>query len=314
MRAVFFGTPSFSLPSLRALLRDGIEVSLICTRPARRSGRGRVLQPTPVETAGEELGIPVIAPERLDSASVAEISKVDADVFVVVAYGRLIPAELLYMPRLRVVNLHPSLLPRHRGPSPVATAILKGDECTGVSVMLLDEGMDTGPLLALSEKVRICRDTWADELTDRLFSLGAEMLPGVLDGWSRGDINAEEQDESLATVTKLIRKSDGEVDWSASAGLIERMNRAYHPWPGTYTFWKGEILKLISVEVDGTVSGCDANGAGVVAVSDVGELTVWTGDGKSVLVKRLQMSGRKAVEGREFLRGYSSIVGARLGR
>ena len=182
MRAICFGTPNAAIASFRALLGAGIDVPMICTRPARRAGRGRIIAPSPVEIFGNGLGIPVITPRALDAEAVATIRGIEADVYVVVAYGRFIPGELLSVPRLGVVNVHPSLLPKHRGPSPVATAILENDESTGVSIMLLDEGMDTGPILAQSESVSISSDVRCDALTEHLFDLGAEMLP---DGFAR---------------------------------------------------------------------------------------------------------------------------------
>ena len=182
MKAVFFGTPNYSTPSIRALLDADIDVPLVCTRPVRRAGRGRLKTPTPVAIFAEELGIPVITPDGLDANAVSEISRAEADVYVVVAYGRFIPTELLVQPRIGVVNLHPSLLPKHRGPSPVATAILDGDQHTGVTVMLLDEGMDTGPIVMQSDLIEISGAVRCDELTERLFDVGSRLLSEALHG------------------------------------------------------------------------------------------------------------------------------------
>ena len=201
MRTVFFGTPSYSIASIRALKRAGIEVSLVCTRPAQRSGRGKVATATSVAQYAEKAGIPVITPNKIDGDALDAIGAVGADALVVVAYGRLIPAVLLNACRLGAVNIHPSLLPRHRGASPVVTAILEGDAYTGVTLMQLDEGMDTGPILAQSDQVPITPETRCELLTNRLFELGSEMLPGVLCDLDAGILPPQPQDDSAATVT-----------------------------------------------------------------------------------------------------------------
>ncbi len=313
MKAIFFGTPKFALPCLDALLRSEIDVPLICTRPPRRVGRRRAIQETPIGSAGTELGIRTLSPDRLDSDTVSEIAKVDAEVIVVAAYGRFIPKELLAMPRLGVVNVHPSILPRHRGPSPVATTILEGDEFTGVTIMQLDEGMDTGPILARSPKIAVDLQIRVDELTERLFVIGSEILTETLTKLDSGEIEPEIQDDRLATVTQLIRKSDGEVDWSLNAERISRMNRAYHPWPGTFTTWRHQNLKLIKLSVAGNVSRYGNVAAGLVYSNSEREFLVGTGDGALIRVEELQLEGRRALSADEFLRGHPEIEGEALG-
>ncbi len=313
MRAIFFGTPNAAIASLRALLGAEFEVPLICTRAARRAGRGRILAPTPVEIFGNDLGISVVTPQTLDHEAVATIREIEADVYVVVAYGRLIPRELLSTPRLGVVNIHPSLLPRHRGPSPVATAILDGDASTGVSIMLLDEGMDTGPILAQSEPVSISSDVRCDALTEHLFDLGAGILPVVLKDYVDGKLAPRQQIDADATVTSLLTKSDGEIDWKASADRIVRMNRAYHPWPGTSTSWRGDAFKVVDVEIgDGTEPerGFDA---GAVFRADDGNVCVASGCGSSVRLVTVQAAGRRAMSAAEFANGRPEFIGSRLG-
>lgn len=297
----------------------GIGLALICTRPARRSGRGSTVQPSPVERTAVEYGIPVITPERLDRDTVQLIKATQADVYIVAAYGKLIPSDLLKAPRLGVTNLHPSLLPRHRGPSPVATAILEGDEFTGVSIMLLDQGMDTGPILAQSDPVPVTDRIRSDELTETLFKIGADMLPDVLEQMNNGKIMPVPQDAERATVTKLIKKSDGEIDWTLSADKIARMNRAYHPWPGTFTFWNGVNLKIVDIDkmipshsVDRQQPSVDRQQPGLVTVNADGMLLVATGDGNSVSVTRLQLAGRQAMRTSDFLKGRPDIDGTVL--
>ncbi len=313
MRAIFFGTPNAAIASLRALLGAGIEVPMICTRPGRRSGRGRALSPTPVEIFGIDSGIPVITPQVLDAEAVATIRRVEADVYVVVAYGRFIPTELLLAPRLGVVNIHPSLLPRHRGPSPVATAILENDKSTGVSIMLLDEGMDTGPILAQSELVSISSDVRCDALTDQLFEMGAGMLPDVLKNYCAGKVIPRAQIEAEATVTRLLTKVDGEIDWEAPADRIVRMNRAYHPWPGTSTFWGREVFKIVDVEIGEGVDSESGLDAGSVFRADDGSVCVAAGFGSWVRLVTVQAAGRRAISAVEFANGRRDFIGSILG-
>ena len=313
MNAIFFGTPDYANASLRALLDAGFEVPLICTRPARRAGRGRTLTPTPVANFGNQLGIPVITPDTLDVATAATIREIHADVYVIVAYGRFIPGELLATPPLGGVNIHPSLLPRHRGPSPVATAILNNDESTGVSIMLLDEGMDTGPILAQSQPVEISSDLRCDALTERLFEMGAGMLPDVLRDYGAGKLTPRPQNDAHATVTSLIRKDDGNIDWSASADRIVRMNRAYHPWPGTSTSLHRETFKVIDAENCAHTTAMPRLDPGTVFRSDDGSVCVAAGLGSSVKLVTVQAAGRRAISASEFANGRPDFIGSRLG-
>ena len=312
MKTVFLGTPNYATASIRALLRSEIEVSMICTRPARGAGRGRVATPTPVAVCGDDLGIPVITPERLDRGATEEIRGVGADVFVVAAYGRFIPAELLSLPRLGVVNIHPSLLPKHRGPSPVVTAILDGDRSTGVTIMLLDEGMDTGPILMRSSPIEIGSRERCDSLTERLFDVGSQLLPRALSELASGELVPRAQDDSAATVTRLIRKSDGVIDWRCSADSIARMNRAYYPWPGTVTTWRGQSLKVLDVET--TSDSVERAGCEPGLVFERGDgIFVAAGDGSLLRLVMVQAAGRRAMAARDFALGRPDFIGSQLG-
>ncbi len=310
MKAVFFGTPNYATPSICALLDAGIDVTLICTRPPRRVGRGRLKTATPVAIFAEEIGNPVFAPDRLDADAIAEISGADADAYVVVAYGRFIPPELLAQPRLGVVNLHPSLLPKHRGPSPVASAILEGDGTTGVTVMLLDAGMDTGPIVMQSPPMEISDSVRCDELTERLFDVGSRLLPEALSGLASGALEPVVQDDGLASVTRLIKKEDGEIDWQVPAEQIVRMNRAYHPWPGTSSVWCGEAFKIVDAEVGGSV---DRVLPGTVMRGGDGGILVAAGEGTSLRLLAVQAAGRRAMSVHDFALGRPDFIGSRLG-
>lgn len=307
-RIIFFGTPDPAAKALRALVKDGHEVTAVFTRPDRISGRSRKPRPTPVNEVAVELGLPVRTPRSLRGDDVLNtLADTPADIFVVLAYGRILPPAILALPRRGVLNVHPSLLPLYRGPSPVVTAIRDGASETGVSVMLLDEGMDTGPVIAQSASVPITEADTAESLTDRLFTMGVDLLAEVIPAWERGDIEAVPQDDALATVTRLVEKSDGELDFGMPALQIARAIRAYHPWPGTFTRWDGNLLKILEASVSGAGEG---DRPGVVSIND-GRLIIGTGEG-SLDVERLQLEGRGAVSAAEFLRGYPALEGACL--
>ncbi len=313
MKTVFFGTPKYATCSIRALLDAGVDIPLICTRPARRTGRGQVHTASPVAAAAQELGISVITPERLDKKAIDEIRNVDADTFAVVAYGRLIPKDMLQIPRLGVLNIHPSLLPKHRGPSPVATAILNGDTTTGVSIMLLDEGMDTGPILAQSAPIAIENHHRCDALTERLFEIGSEMLPAALEDLASGTVMPAAQNHAAATSTRLIKKEDGLIDWQLPAEKILRMNRAYHPWPGTSTSWNGSLLKVIDAEYADPTSSPVHRPSGIIFTDSNGNICVAAGYGTSLQLATLQAAGRKAMPARDFVAGRPDFIGSQLG-
>ncbi len=307
-RIIFFGTPEPAAKALRALVKNGHEVVAVFTQPDRVSGRSRKPRPTPVNEAAVELGLPVHTPRGLrDDDVLSDLASTTADISVVLAYGRILPPAILALPARGVLNVHPSLLPLYRGPSPVVTAIREGASETGVSVMLLDEGMDTGPVIAQSASVPITESDTAESLTDQLFRMGVDLLVETIPAWERGDIEAVPQDDALATVTSLVEKSDGELDFGEPALHITRATRAYHPWPGTFTHWDGKLLKILEASVSGTGENLRP---GVVSIDD-GRLIIGTGEG-SLDVSRLQLEGRAAVSAADFLRGYPAIEGASL--
>ena len=317
MTLVFFGSPEDAVPALNYLLDAGHNVAAVYTRPDREAGRSRQPRQTPVRVAAEARGLTVETPRSLrDEETQRKLAALQADIFVVVAYGRFLPPEVLAIPRLGVVNIHPSLLPRHRGPSPVSTAILEGDATTGVSLMLLDQGMDTGPLLAQSEPVSLDGSERAGELTARLFATGAKMLSDTLTSLESGSITPEPQDESAATVTRLIEKDDGRIDWSQGAAHIERVTRAFDPWPGAFTSLRGRLLKVIAAQVmlpDEYAVPSDTHAAvpGTVSVRDR-RLLVTTGNGELELLS-VQPEGRRPVTAGDLINGTPDLHGAVLG-
>ena len=313
MRIVFMGTPDFATPVLHALVDAGHDVAAVYTRPDRRAGRGKRLTAPPVKGAALELGLNVRQPASLrrDEDAQREIRQLAPDAIVVAAYGLFLPSDTLRAPSLGCANIHPSLLPRYRGPSPVVSALLDGGESTGVTLMVPDEGMDTGPILA-ARATAISERENAPALTARLFELGAALLVETLPAWERGEVLPRAQDDAQASVTSLVRREHGEIDWRRSARQVERMTRAYQPWPGAFTTWRGSVLKVVDALVRelGTVDDVQPPGR-VVALSD-GGVGVQTGDGVLEL-SRVQIAGRAASRARDFARGYRDFVGSRLG-
>ena len=311
LRVVFMGTPAFAVPALRALVERSYVVAGVYTQPDRRAGRGRKLRASPIKIFAEEHGWPVFQPRSLrkdSEAARSDLADLAPDAVIVAAYGLFLPEEVLRLPRLGCLNIHPSLLPRHRGPSPIATAILDGDDTTGVTIMLLDEGVDTGPILAQRE-TRIPDDETAEELTVRLFELGSELLVDTLDRWERGQIEPTPQNDNEASLTRRLEREDGRIDWSLSADSIARRVRAFTPWPGTFTTWRGRTLKILRARpADGTLDGMP----GAVVRLDDSIIAVLAGEG-ALAVERLQLEGRQAMSAADFIRGYGDFISSTLG-
>ncbi len=307
MKIVFMGTPAFAVPVLSKLFDVGHDIVAVYSQPDRPSGRGKKLAPTPVKQFALNNGLKVRQPKSLRSEEVqAELASLSPDVIVVAAYGLFLPPPVLGLPPLGCLNIHPSMLPKYRGPSPVVSAVLNGDEGTGVTIMKLDEGMDSGPILA-QRKVQVGDDETAPELTERLFGLGGDLLVEILPLWESGHVEARPQNDSQATITSLIKKEDGEIDWNVSAEEIARMVRAFQPWPGTFSYWNGKLVKIISASAaDG-----DLPPGRVVTLKDDG-LGIGTGDGV-LKVTSLQIEGKKAMSVREFSQGHPQFVGTELG-
>ena len=311
MRLIFMGTPQFAVPVLTALANAGHQVVAVYTRPDRRAGRGKRVVAPPVKQAALELGLPVRQPASLrrDEQAQREIRELAPDAIVIAAYGLFLPPDTLTAPVLGCVNVHPSLLPRYRGPAPVVAALLEGDATTGVTLMVPDEGMDTGPILASSE-TPIGAEEDAPTLTARLFEMGAALLAETLPRWERGEIEPRPQDDALASVTSLVSREDGAIDWRQPAVRIERMARAYHPWPGAYTTWRDSTLKVLQARAREFEGDGESPGS-VVALPD-GGIAVRTGDSALELL-RVQLAGRAPSDARDFARGHRDFVGARLG-
>lgn len=304
------GTPSYALPVLQAVLEMGWPVVGVYTAPDRPVGRGRRWEAPPVKRHAQGEGLPVYQPASLRAeAAVTELQALDPDVLLVAAYGKLLPPAVLAAARRGCVNVHPSLLPRHRGASPVATAILEGDAVTGVTLIQMDAGMDTGPVLARQEEP-VRPDDTTPVLTERLFTVAARLVKETLPSYVAGEVHPVAQPEDGATVTRLLTKEDSELDWSKPAALLERQVRAYLPWPGSATRWRGRRLEVLEA---GVISGPrqEAPGTVVRLPADADAVGVVTGDGVLAL-RRVKLEGRSAMGIAEFLRGQGGFLGAGL--
>ena len=298
VRTVFMGSPEFALPALRALAGAGYDLRLVVTQPDRRAGRGGRVRAPAAKVEAERLGIPVFQPRSLrDPEAVAEIAAVEPDLIVVAAYGRILPPDLLDLPRHPVVNVHPSLLPRWRGPSPVAAAILTGDRETGVSIMQLVPEMDAGPVLAARSFPIAPTDTTAS-LEARLAEEGAELLVEALPAWLDGELQAVPQDESLVTVCPLLEKDDGHLGAGMTAREAERAVRAYDPWPGAFVTWNGDRLGIWRAHVGDAGEDLLPGDLTVLA----GKPAVAFREGVLVL-DEVQRSGSRRIPGDAFLNG-----------
>ena len=307
------GSPAAAIPVLRAVQELGCEVVGVYTAPDRPSGRGRKMEPTPVKQYSVAQQLPVYEPRSLRAeAEVERFRTLSPGLVVLAAYGKILPGPVLETPRWGCVNVHPSLLPRHRGASPVASAILEGDTATGVTLFCMDEGLDTGPVLASRETPLLPEDT-TPILTERLFDVGAVLLREVLPRYLGGEMQAASQPAQGATFTRRLTKEDGELAWQKPAVRLEREVRAYLPWPGSTTWWRGKRLQVLEAAVEPWVEGKPKPPPGtVVKLSERrGRAGVVTGEGLLAL-GRVKLEGRPAMPASQFLQGYPDFVEARL--
>lgn len=304
MRIIYLGTPQLATIPLAALAQmPGIEIVAVITQPDRPSGRGRQLTPPPVKVLAQALGITtILQPETLkDDAVVAQIAALNPDMGVVAAYGEILRKNVLAIPRLGYLNIHPSLLPLHRGPAPVTSAILAGDHDVGVSVMLLGSKMDAGPILA-QHRQPMPANARAGALTEELFHVGAHMLCDVIMPYTAGTLIPTPQDDSQASYIGLLSRDDGRIDWHQPATQIERMIRAYDPWPGTHTTVGDQSLRILQASVT-HINGTHAPGS-VIDASD--GVTVVCGQG-ALLLHQVQPAGSKAMAASDWRRGLRSV-------
>ncbi len=289
LKIIYAGTPEFSVPALLALSLSAHRLVAVYTQPDRPAGRGRKLQPGPVKQAALDLGIPVFQPQSFKSeADIRNLKALKPDLMVVAAYGLILPAEILEAPRLGCINIHASLLPRWRGAAPIQRALLAGDMKTGITIMLMDKGLDTGDMLA-KQLVGIKPDWNAGELHDRLMQVGADLLLPTIERFVNGELRAESQNEAEVTYADKLIKSEAEIDWTKNADSIEREVRAYVPWPVSFTRLEGKPLRIWRSDV---LDGITAGPPGYIIEHNRLGINVCCGSG-ILKISELQFAGKK---------------------
>jgi methionyl-tRNA formyltransferase len=311
MKVVFMGSPAFALPVLQALMLNKYDISAVYTQPDKKTGRGRQFAACPVKQFAAGAGMRVIQPESFrDAGEVELLAELKPDIIIVAAYGQILPESVLRIPQHKCINIHPSLLPVYRGPSPVAASILNGDAQTGVTIMLIERKVDSGPIIA-QVPVPIEDDDTTGSLTCRLAQTGAELLLGTLTAWVSGTIQPLIQDERQASYTRMEKKEDGELDWNRPAVHLWRKVRAFNPWPGCYVKWRGLRIKIVTaVPLVDTGKGR----AGQVIALPRGEMArvaVRTGEGLLGLVT-VQPEGKREMTAGDFTAGHQDFVGSVL--
>lgn len=303
MKIIFFGTANVALPILEELKKQH-EILAVVTNPDVKVGRKQLLQESPVSALAVDLQLPLHKPERVKNNPefLETLKKLDADIFVVVAYGKILPLEIINLPKFKTVNVHFSLLPKYRGPSPIQAALLAGDSHTGSSIFVLDEGVDTGPLIAQEIAAIESFDNYFT-LSDKLARLSAKIINTVLADYSSGKITPLPQVEDGASHCGIISKQDGKVDWNEPAEQIYNKFRAFYLWPGLWTMWNGKKIKITEC-----YPGVSAGEPG--QISDGG--VIGCGQETSLQVNRLQLEGKNEMSVSEFLNGYPSFIGSKL--
>ena len=310
MKIIFMGTPDFSVGTLEALVEAGHEVVLAVTQPDKPKGRGKEMQFTPVKECAMKYGIPVFQPRKVrEPECIEELRKYNADIMVVVAFGQLLPKEILEMTPYGCVNVHASLLPKYRGAAPIQWAIIDGEEVTGVTTMQMNEGLDTGDML-LKVKIPIEEKETGGSLFDKLAEAGAKLCVETLDKLEKKEITPIPQGETTTAYAKMLDKQAGNIDWTKSAVEIERLIRGLTPWPSAYTNWNGKVMKIWDAKA---MEGTSDVLPGTIANVDKEAFYVQTGNGY-LKVCELQIPGKKRMDAAAFMRGYQVKAGEVLER
>lgn len=312
IKTVFMGTSSFAATILKSLIEEKYNIISAYTQPDKKAGRKQELKKSSVKSVAEEHKIPVFTPDKFDETEIGKLAEQKPDLIIVAAYGRILPRAVLDLPGFGSVNIHPSLLPCYRGPSPVQNAILNGEEKTGTTVMLMDEGMDTGAILA-QEEVLIGSDETAPELLDRLAAISSKLLLKTIPLWIRRKVEPKPQDKSKATLCQLIERSDGHVIWANDAKSIYDQFRALTPWPGIFTFWEKDGINLrlklnkISFEKE---KAPEMQLTGQVFEFD-GKVSVKTDNG-TIILEEVQLEGKNSMKIGDFVNGNVNFVNSVL--
>ncbi len=308
-RVVFMGTPDFAVPALQAL-SAAFDVVLVVTQPDRPRGRGQLASPTQIKKEADLLGLPVNQPTKLkDGALAAQMAGLRPDFLVTAAYGRLLPPAILDVPLVAALNIHASLLPRYRGAAPIHRAVINGEAESGITIMYMDEGMDTGDII-LQQSVSIGPDTTAGELHDILAALGADLIVEAISDILDGKAMRSRQEETLATMAMPLKPGEEEIDWCAGAASVHNLVRGMNPWPGAYTLIKGKRIKIYK----GSVEKADKHYCcGTVLATDAEGILVATGT-DAYRIKLLQPAGKRVMSAAEYLQGNIILTGDKLGR
>lgn len=309
MKIVFMGTPDFAVGALEALIKAGHEVAAVVTQPDKPKGRGGKMQITPVKACALKQGIPIFQPVKIKTPEAVEVLKgYGAELFIVAAFGQILSREILELPRFGCINIHASLLPKYRGAAPIQWSILEGEKETGVTLMQMDEGLDTGDMLAKSI-VKIEEEETGESLFEKLAAEGAKLLVETLPAIEAGTVSRQAQEDSLSSYAHMIKKEMGLIDWTQPAVRLERMVRALNSWPSAYTLLKGKTLKIWEAVIEEKQTDAEP---GCVAEVTKEVIKVQTGQGLLV-VKSLQLEGKKRMETKAFLLGYPVEAGMKFG-
>lgn len=319
MRIVFMGTPDFSVPALKALVEAGHQVIAVVTQPDKPKGRGKEVQMTPVKIQAMEYGIPVYQPAKVREASFVEVLKgLEADVYVVIAFGQILPKAVLELPKYGCINIHASLLPKYRGAAPIQWCVIDGERETGITTMMMDVGLDTGDMLEKAV-IPIEEKETGGSLHDKLSMAGGDLILSTLKKLEEGTLVRTPQTDEGTCYAKMLTKSLGDIDWNQDAVSIERLIRGLNPWPSAYTMWNGKTIKIWAADViagreaadflsESGVSAETGTAPGTVVCSDKRGLVVSTGGGL-LSIRELQMEGKKRMDTPAFLRGYPIPAG-----
>ena len=307
MKIIFMGTPDFAVGTLRSLAEAGHEITLVVSQPDKPKGRGHAMVPTPVKAVAEELGIPVFQPVKIREAKDV-LEKTEADVCVVAAFGQIIPASILHMKKYGCINVHASLLPKYRGAAPIQWAVIDGEKESGVTIMQMDEGLDTGDMLAKAI-VPLDEKETGGSLFDKLSEAGGRLCVETLAKLEKGEITPEKQGESPTAYASMLDKKMGNIYWNKSAVVIERLVRGLNPWPSAYTHLDGKTLKIWACDVLPQSASKGESGEILEVTKDA--IHVQTGDGILVL-REIQLAGKARMDAGAFLRGYKVVPGTVL--
>lgn len=306
IKTIFIGTPNFGLPSLQKLISDRrFEIICVISQPDKKVGRKQIITPPPIKEEAIKHGIKILQPEKIKSI-VEEIKFMHPDLIIVAAYAQIIPEDILNIPKYGCINIHGSLLPKYRGSSCVQTAILNGDKKSGITIMKMDKGLDTGPILKLYE-VLIEEDETADTLYNKLSNSAPEILIESLFEYINGNLTPQKQDDTLSSYAKQLKKDDGKIDWTKDAQYIERFIRAMFSWPGAFTYWNDRLLKIISTK---NIISIDKYPVGQVFDFN-SDIAVQCAKG-AIVLQNIQIEGKRAISANDFIKGYSDFINSIL--